>query len=210
MRRLSVKQSLRLFAKPGTFMGQLQWSSHHWLILASFLTLATVETLMGSSRGFYWEIVRRLQLDLGLSENLSYGAIIATKLFLMIGGAYALSLVVWFAGTLFGRRTSKRVLFRRLAIVFTFLLTGYLLQASFASSLALFLAGYAFYAWGLVLGWFSIREHFELNAVETMAVGLFALLLVSSSWHYSTHLFDGLVKSNFIELAKRPAAAKPR
>ncbi len=185
-------------------MNQLQWSTHHWLILASFLTLATVETLLGSSRGFYWEVVQMLQSNLGFSENVAYGALIAVKLALMIGGAYVLSLLVWFAGSLFGKRTSQRVLFRRLAIVFTFLLTGYLLQAAFTTSEWLFLAGYGFYFWGLVLGYFSIREHFGLNTVESMAVSLFALLLVSSSWHYSTHLFDGFVKTAWVEMAKSP------
>lgn len=183
-------------------MNQLQWSTHHWLILAAFLTLATVETLLGSSRGFYWEVVQMLQVNFGFSENLAYGALIATKLVMMIGGAWALSLLVWFAGSLFGKRTSQRVLFRRLAIVFTFLLTGYLLQAAFAASAPLFLAGYGFYFWGLVLGYFSIREHFLLNTVESFAVGMFALLLVTSSWHYSTHLFEGFKQTAWVEMAK--------
>lgn len=189
-------------------MNQLQWSSNHWMILAAFLTLSTVETLLGSSRVFYLEVVRVLQAQLGLSENLAYGSIIAVKLALMIGGAYLLSLGVWFAGSLFGKRTSQRVLFRRLAIVFTFFLTGYLLQAAFTSNEGLFLAGYLFYLWGLVLGYFSIREHFVLNTVESMAVGLFALLLITSSWHYSSHFFDGFVKTAWSEMAKAPTAAK--
>jgi hypothetical protein len=186
-------------------MNQLQWSSHHWLILAAFLGLATLETTLGSSRGFYWEVVQALQLNFGLSENFAYGTLIAGKLALMIGGAYALSVIVWFAGSLFGKQTSRRVLFRRLAIVFTFLLTGYLLQTAFAEYAGVFVAGYAFYLWGLVLGYFSIREHFVLNTVESAAVGLFALLLVTSTWHYSTHFFDGFVKHTWSEMAKRPA-----
>lgn len=201
-----MKQTFRIFAKPGTFMNQLQWSSHHWLILASFLTLATAETLLGSSRAFYWEVVQALQVDLGFSSNVAYGTLIAGKLLLMIGGAYALSLLVWFAGSLFGRRTSQRVLFRRLAIVFTFFLTGYLLQTAFTQYAGVFMLGYLFYAWGVVLGYFSVREHFGLNAVETAAVGLFALLLVTSTWHYSTHFLDGFVKTQWAEMAKRPAA----
>lgn len=190
-------------------MNQLQWSSHHWLILAAFLTLSTLETLLGSSRGFYWEVVQVLQSRLGLSENLAYGSIIAGKLVLMVGGAYALSLGVWFAGSLFGKRTSQRVLFRRLAIVFTFLLTGYLMQVAFTQHEVVFVAGYAFYLWGLVLGYFSIREHFALNTVESLAVGMFALLLVTSSWHYSSHFIDGFAKARWAEMAKVPADAKP-
>ncbi len=199
-----MKQGIRLFTKPATFMNQLQWSTHHWLILTSFLALATVETLLGRSRAFYSEVATMLQTTLGLSENLSYGALIGGKLALMVGGAYLVSLVVWFAGSLFGKQTSQRVLFRRLAIVFTFLLSGYLLQNAFTQYPLLFAAGYFFYLWGLVLGYFSIREHFGLNTVESMAVGMFALLLVSSAWHYSTHFFDSYVKVQWAETAKQP------
>lgn len=143
-----MKQGIRLFTKPATFMNQLQWSTHHWLILTSFLTLATLETLLGGSRAFYSEVALMLQNALGLPENLSYGVLIGGKLALMVGGAYLLSLVVWFAGSLFGKQTSQRVLFRRLAIVFTFLLSGYLLQNSFTQYASLFVAGYFFYLWG--------------------------------------------------------------
>jgi hypothetical protein len=56
------------------------------------------------------------------------------------------------------------------------------------------MASLCLYVWGLVLGYFALREQFELNHLETVVLGLFALLLVTSSWHFSNHVLERVAR----------------
>ncbi len=123
-----MKQGLRIFVKPGTFFNQLQWSSHHWLIMVAFLGIAAIETQVGRSHALYHNYALLLTGRLGLSLDAALWTITFAKLITMVVGAFAMSSVIWVIGSLFGRRTSRRVLFRRLSVVFTVLLGAYTAQ----------------------------------------------------------------------------------
>ena len=194
-----MKQAIRLLVKPGAFFNQLQWSAHHWIILVTFLGLAVVETQVGTQANLYNVYANVLQSHLGVDIKSALWIITFAKLIILMAGAYAISTVVWFVGALFGRASSQRVLFRRLAVVFTVFLAGYT-----ASHLAFSFVTLFFYGWGIVLGYFAIREQFELNHLETVVVGLFALFLVTSSWQFTNNIFETVaVKS---QLAVKPQA----
>ncbi|MBI4404166.1 MAG: hypothetical protein HY537_08395 [Deltaproteobacteria bacterium] len=197
-----MKQGLRLFLRPGTFFGQLQWSPHHWFILLAFLVIATVETHLGKYTDAYQNYTLVLQTRLGISFDTALWVIIFTKLFVMLGGTYLIANFVWFVGNQIGMRKSKRVLFRRLAIVFAVLLAGYTSQQLLDYSPHFLLAAVLLYSWGLFLGYFAIREQFELNMVETTIVALFSILLVTSAWHYSHHAVEAMAQAEASAIAR--------
>jgi hypothetical protein len=102
---------------------------------------------------------------------------------LLTGIAFA-SQCIWIVGNCIGKKNSQRVLFRRLAIVYTVILSGY----SFSHLEPLYgyppLLSSVFYAWGFFLGYFAIREQFSLNHFETTVMGFFAGLLILISWQF--------------------------
>lgn len=190
-----MRQGLRLFVRPGTFINQLQWSTHHWLMLLSFLIIAAIESHVGRNQ-FYYELYSTLlSRRLGISWEQGLWLVTAIKLGVMLLGAFALAGSIWLIGNLFGRRTSRRVLFRRLSIVFTVLLAGYTVQHSSFIHPAVPFFTVALYLWGAVLGYFAIREQFALSHLEATVLGAFALLLISSVWHYSNHYMRDYAKS---------------
>jgi len=185
-----LKQGIRLFLNPASFFGQLQFSRHHWILLLAFLGVAAVETQVGRQHALYEMYANTLVNRAGMSWNAAIWTVTAAKLVVMLFGAIMLSSFIWMVGNLFGRKTSKRVLFRRLAVVFTVFLAGYTANHLADTMPWLALGSILFYVWGLVLGYFAIREQFELNHLETMVLGLFALLLVTSTWHFSNHVLE--------------------
>lgn len=183
-----MKQGVRLFVKPGTFFNQLQWSSHHWMILIGFFVASAVETQLGTSNSLFFWYANFLTIRFGLGLGAALWVITFARLAFLLSAAWVTTVAVWAFGSLMGHRSSRRVLFRRLAVVFTILLTGYTAQHlsdtyEFASLLALGL-----YIWGAALGYFAISEQFRLNKLQTLAVALFTVIVVSQGWKLSSEL----------------------
>jgi hypothetical protein len=199
-----LKQVKRFFVSPGTFFNQLQWSPHHWFILISFLSLAVVETLVGKRQAVYEVYATFLQKNLGLSMNQALWVLLAGKLTILLAGAFIVASIIWVVGNLFGRHGSRRVLFRRLAVVFTVLLGAYTAQHLAALDPWFGILSAALYFWGLFLGYLALREQFSLTHMETAVVGGVALLRGTSARHYSHHLLEAALRSQVTQLAQRP------
>ena len=86
-----TEQGMRFFAKPGTFMNQLQWSTHHWFFLTSFLILGVLETFTGSHQAIYQNFAYMIHNFTGVAFNIALGVVIAVKLILMLGGAFLIA-----------------------------------------------------------------------------------------------------------------------
>ena len=181
-----MKQGIRLLLKPGTFFNQLQWSPYHWLILVGFLVAASVETQLGSSSRLFQWYADFLTLRYGLSLSLALWIVTAARLAFLLTGAWVVSVLIWIVGSLLGQHSSRRVLFRRLAVVFTILLAAFTshhlsTEYEYASLVSL-----ALYAWGITLGYFAISEQFRLSRFQGAVVVLFAALFITQLWRYST------------------------
>ena len=170
------KQTVRFFTKPGTFINQLQWSTHHWFIMIVFLGLGVVETFATHYHDVYQIAAYFIQDMTGMSFDIALWIVVATKLSLMLAGIFAFTYVIWHVGSLFGNKGSQRVLLRRLATVFSVCLGGYIFQNISPEGTPLFFAGYLLYAWALILGYFSIREQFELNTAEAVVLAIEVIL----------------------------------
>lgn len=198
-----MKQGLRLLVKPGTFFNQLQWSSHHWFILIGFLIASAVETQLGSGNGVFQWYANFLTLRFGIGLGTALWIVTALRLLFLLTGAWAITQLVWIAGTLLGHRSSRRVLFRRLAIVFAILLAAYTSQHlsveyEYGSLLAL-----ALYAWGMALGYFAISEQFGLTKLQTLAVAIFAAIVISQGWKFSTEVLRVKAEKTHSELTHK-------
>lgn len=200
-----MKQTLRFLVQPWTFFNQLQWSRNHWLILLSFLTLATVETQVSRHNQLYLSLATLLHAKFGVSLAVSLWLTMAAKLVVMLLGAYLMVLAIYFVGSLFGRESSQRVFFRRLAVVFTVVLTGITVQAIGATESWATIVSSALFIWGAALGFFAIREQFELNIVEAVFLSVFSFLLVGTSWQVSQKLFEAGVEAQVKSLAAKEA-----
>ncbi len=198
----NVRQGVRLLVKPGAFFNQLQWSSHHWVILILFLAVAAVETHVGKSQAIYHVFVESVQMKTGIPAQMATWVVIAAKLAATLLAAFVLVLFTWCVGNLFGRRTSKRVLFRRMSVVFTVFLAAYTLsQIPIAEKWA----GYTvtgLYVWGLVLGYFALREQFALTHVEGVVLGVFVLLTLVMSFHFSNHFLERSARHELMDMAR--------
>lgn len=197
-----MKQLFRFVLQPSTFFNQLQWSQHHWFILVAFLVVATIETLFGRNHFQYEAYLNYLQWSWSLSFSVSLWIIQFSRLCLMLFGAYAITWLTWIVGSLFGSNSSRRVLFRRMAIVLTVLLA-----ANTMDNLTLYIPVFGFvsfllYFWAISLGFFAVKEQFSLNFVEATAVALFVALCLTTSWHYSTHYLETAVAKKVIELTR--------
>ena len=199
-----MKQGFRFFLRPWTFFNQLQWSTHHWFILLGFLVIAAVETQVGKHHRLYITLAGLLQHRFGIGLDFALWMVTAVKLFCLLAGAYFVSHLVWLVGNMVGTKNSKRVLFRRLAVVFTVLLAGYTAQYFAPTFPIASFVSVVLFIWGLGLGYFAIREQFGLSNLETLVVGFFALLLISSSWHYSNHFMASVASSEIQSLTKLP------
>jgi hypothetical protein len=185
-------------------MNQLQWSTHHWHILTAFLILATIETFSGTHQAFYQGYALLIQKQFSLSFDNALGIVVGTKLVLMLSGALAFSYLIWFVGGIMGKRTSKRVLLRRMTAALTFFLAGYVCS-NFAVQTPVFeWVSYGLYAWGLILGYFSVREHFGLNTFETAVIGAFGLFVIISTWHFSSVFFTDFLNTQVAQFNQKP------
>ena len=184
-------------------MNQLQWSRNHWFIILSFLVLATVETQVSRHHGLYANFAHLLEVKWGIGLAVALWLVMATKLAVMLVGAYLIVLAIYFVGSLFGRSNSKRVFMRRLAVVFTVVLAGVTTQALGESTSWMWLISGALYAWGGLLGFHAVREQFELNLIEAALMSVFAFLLVGTSWQVSQKLFESAVEAETKSLTSR-------
>lgn len=198
-----MRQSFRLVTKPGTFFNQLQWSRNHWLIVATFLALAVVETHVGSRQNSHRMMAELVGYHTGLSFGVALSVLTAARLALLLVTAFVGSWIVWLVGGLFGQQSSRRVFFRRLAIVATVILAGYTLRHFTDVHPAADFIGWAISVWGAVLGYFAIREQFGLNRVEGLVMAGFALLAALTSWQITQDVVEQAVRA---QLANRPSA----
>lgn len=182
-----MKQLLRFFVRPNVFFNQMQWSSVHRGILVAFVGMAALETHVGRYSDHYLALSALLNDWLGLSLAQAVWVITAGKLVATLVGAYLVSTLVWVVGSVLGRSGSKRVLFRRLAIVFTVLVLGQLLGHLAAVNDWFALGAVAAYVWAALLGYHAIREQFSLSHLETVIVTALVALVLSTSLHFSSH-----------------------
>lgn len=196
---------MKLITKPGTFFNQLQWSSYHWFILVAFMVVAMVETQLGRDHHLYTALAQVAGNWLGTSADLGLWVVMFVRLATLLVGSFVLGVLVWFVGGLFGRHTSKRVLFRRLAVVFTVFLAGYLVHHLSKLNPNLAFVALGFYLWGMLLGYFAIREQFALNHLETIVIGLFLMIMVTSTWHFSHQALERVVAKD-VAAHKMPRA----
>lgn len=123
-----MKQIFRLVTQPGLFFNQLQWSSHHWFVIIAFLGLALIETHVGRTQNDFFQLAMWIHKSWGMNFNYSLWMVLALRLAFIALGAYAVTTAVWVVGNVFGQKTSRRVLARRLAVVFSVGLAAYTAQ----------------------------------------------------------------------------------
>src|SRR4051812_34821591 len=120
-REVLLKQFIRFFFSPATFVNQLQWSSNHALILLTFLGLAIVESQVGAGRvlnaQLSWLLASRS--GLGLERDQALFLVQSIRIAFLFFGALSLTETIWWIGSRLGHATSKRVLQRRMAVVLT-------------------------------------------------------------------------------------------
>lgn len=199
----NVKQGFRFLLRPQLFFNQLQWSSNHWLIILSFLVLATVETQVSRHHALYPAFAHLLEVKWGIGASLALWLVMAAKLALLLLGSYLIVLAIYFVGGLVGRASSRRVFLRRLAVVFTVVLCGFTVQHFGDTTPWLWPAAIALYAWGALLGFFAMREQFELNVIEAAFLSIFSFFLVGTTWQVTQKLFENAVESEMKALTQR-------
>ena len=200
-----MRQTVRFILKPNTFFNQLQWSRNHWWIILAFLGLATVETQIGRHVQLYHAFALLIEAKLGFSYNIALWLTMATRLAILLAGAFLISSVIYIVGSVVGRSNSRRVLFRRLSVVFTVFLGGLTLQHFAASAPWVVWASWGLCAWALFLGYVAIKEQFELGNLETAIVAIFAILMVTTTWQFSNRFFDATIRDQINQIAKQPS-----
>lgn len=207
---MRVRQGVRFFVKPNTFVNQLQWSSHHTWLLLAFLIVAGVEAHVGRNHAIIAQFGDSIAFRLGVSRDIGMWLMISAKLAFTLLAAYLISLLVWFVGSFLGSSSSQRVLFRRLSVVFTLVFAGY--TATHLTHLFPWMetASLFLFFWAALLGFFSLKEQFRLGILETAFVGSFTALVVFSSWHYSNRFIEKNAQFISHEIAYRPLLNQPK
>lgn len=205
-----MKQGARIFFKPQQFFNQLQWSTHHWLILLTFLVVTGVESHLGSQSALYRWWAQALSQQTGLSFDITLWLVVSAKLAVILTASYLSATLIWLVGSLIGEKNSQRVLFRRLAIVFTVVLSAYTAQHLKQFYPWMETVSFFLYTWGLLLGYFAIREQFDLTHFETSVVGVFAIVLVVFSWIGTNRLMVTAAQRYNQEIAKTASHASPK
>ena len=90
-----MKQTIRLLARPAAFFNQLQWSTHHWFIVVSFLSLAAIEAHVGRQQAMYHTFATILQSHLHLGVDASLWVVTALRLAFLVTGAFVVSSLIW-------------------------------------------------------------------------------------------------------------------
>lgn len=198
-----MRQSVRMFVRPKEFVNQLQWSTHHWMILFTFLIVTAVEAHVGRQHALYELYSSVITQTTGIPFEIAMWLVVAAKLGVLLVGSYLIGQMVWTVGSFFGSKNSKRVLFRRLAVVFTMIMAGYTASHLESSFEWMGTASFFLYFWGVLLGYFAIREQFSLSHTETTVMALFTGLLVVSTWHFSHIYMEQFARQHMTEMAAK-------
>lgn len=201
-----MKQFIRFFINPKAFVNQLQWSSNHWFILITFLSLVSLETQVGKNQHLYQMAALVLEQKYHLGLSISLWLVMAAKLSFSLVAAFAFILLMDFIGSSLGRKNSKRVLSRRIAVIFAVFVFGLIGKHFSSVNPWVELAAYALMGWSIVLGFFAIREHFHLKNLETAILSLFLLLLIKTSWTFSKVAFEVYLKKEVTSFSKKTSA----
>lgn len=202
--RWNLKQGLRFLLHPGQFFNQLQWSRHHWYILFAFFIISGIEAQVGKQHSLYQVYANLIGTQTGIGMDLALWLVVAAKIFLLLGGSFLLVSVVWMVGNFIGQRNSRRVLARRLAVVFTVALAAYTAHHLEHYIDWMQTASFFLYFWAFLLGYFALREQFALTHMETAFMGVFTVFLVATSWHYSNRFFEKTAERAIHEIAAKP------
>jgi len=198
-----MRNPLRYVFKPHLFFNQLQFSQNHSAILLVFLFLSTLETHLGRHTGVYQFYAQFLQWNYNLNFNLALWLVTFTKLFLMVAGASAFTWLLWTIGQFLGYRSSRRVLFRRIAVVLTLFLAGHILDLFVYTWAPLALASLGFFLWGGASLFFAIREQFGIQSLQTLVVTLLIAIFIFGGWNQSQDFFATTGRTKLIELARK-------
>ena len=204
---VTMKQGLRFFVNPKMFFNQLQWSRHHFAILVAFLCVAVVETQSAVELHAYDAPIQALTELLHGAEDAALFLFMTARVLLLAGAAYLLAELLWFAGGLLGKSKSKRVLFRRLGIVYTVLLASHTAHYLMYVHPFFGLVSVVLLLWTLALGYWALREHFSLNHMEAVVLGVFALLAVAQSYQFSSRVSQNLLALRSIAPAASSSSA---
>lgn len=185
-----MRQGVRFFVKPNTFVNQLQWSSHHTWLMIAFLLVAGVEAHIGRNHLLIENFADALSFRLGVGKDLAMWLMVSFKLICTVAAAFLITLAVWCVGSFIGHSSSQRVLFRRLSIVFTLVLTAHTARHLTHLYPWMETASLFGFFWAALLGFFSLREQFKVGFLETAFLGGFTALLVVSTWHYSNRFLE--------------------
>jgi len=199
-----VRQGVRFFVKPGAFVNQLQWSSHHTWILVLFTAVAALEAHIGRNQAVIEQLGSALAYRMGVSREMGVWLMVSLKLICTLTIAYLISAAIWFVGSFLGRSSSQRVLFRRLSVVFTLALITHTSQHLVQFYPWMETAGLFTGIWAILLGFFALKEQFGIGFLETLFIGGFTALLITSSWHYSNRFLERNAHSISQEIAYRP------
>lgn len=205
-----MKQTLRFLFHPSAFFNQLQWSRHHWYIIFAFFVISGIEAQVGKQHSLYQIYATLIGNRTGLGIDFALWLVVAAKIALLLTGSFLVVSAVWIVGNFIGEKNSRRVLARRLAIVFTVALAAY--TAHHLEHLFDWMqtASFFLYFWALLLGYFALREQFVLSHLQTAFMGAFAIFLVVTSWQASNQFFEKAAEKAIHEIAAKPVAKGTR
>ncbi len=183
-----MKQAIRLFLYPRIFFNQLQWSKNHVAILFSFLVITLIETQVSKDLMLYAGLVSPLVTQWHLSEDSAIWAITALRTALMVASFISLVESLWFIGSLLGKevsrsqqKNSKRVFYRRMAVVSTIFLAGHTAYSLLYVHTTFCVIGILLYLWSLRLGYFAMQEQFQLHFKQLLVLGVVSMVIFLNS-----------------------------
>jgi len=193
-----MKQTSRFFLAPTTFINQLQWSRHHWFLILAFGIALMAETYFGRYGEWFAHYGNIFQYEFGIGESGAIALLTALKLTFMIAGLYLLTTILWFVGNFIGStETSKRVLFRRLAVVATVFTLGYTAGHLVTEIPEMAYAALGMYIWGGYIAFIAYQEQFNLSLVEAALFCVLSIVMVKATWVYSQQQITQVAKSYY-------------
>ena len=199
-----MKQAIRLMTHPKIFFNQLQWSKNHLAILFSFLVITIIQTEVGKDLQLYSALIQPLMGQLNLSEEIATWLVTLLRIFLMIASFIGVVESLWLIGTLFTKQdpkhlsiqqNSKRVFYRRTAIVATIFLAGHTAHTLLYVHQGFGLIGILFYVWSMRLGYYAMQEQFHLKMKQLFLLALISLVIFLNSAYLSRTALNYLVSN---------------
>jgi len=200
-----LKQVIRFFIRPATFINQLQWSRHHGMILLAFLGIALLESQIGVGRALNLQLSWLLAEGSGLDRDQALFLVMLGRMAFLLAAVFCASEAIWWLVARFGFQTSKRVLYRRLAVVSTMVLASYAMFASIEPGAQLM--GALFFGWGLILSYLTFREQYQFSQVTSLVLGILAVGAVEFTWQYSDQFVQNTASS---QIAQHQQVAKAK